>query len=326
MIYFITCPEWDGHWHKYYNKGICSEFSIRGIPYSKIIVDFKSPNISKDVKEIQRINSKEDDIWLFSMAQNPIIDLVEWKPGRKYGHIHNLGCFLFDPTVMEGIDTQEKRRLDYYDKLFFSSMWSLKSADFTYNNLTDRFVLTGFPLDYAIYEEYKSVPKDSKLIVFNQRFSWERLPQLELELGINLIKRGYRVQHLYAPLENERISNDGTLERLKSLGQLNGIEFIPNPSKEGYHKDLAKASFVITTSICDNLPVAILEAVYLGAVPIAPCSMCFPEFIHRDNLYTPYNLEEIIELVNERPVRNHNIDQYRIDKVISEYLKAMELN
>jgi hypothetical protein len=261
----------------------------------------------------------------FSMAQNPIIDFIQWKPGEKYGHIHNLGCFLFDPIVLEGIDTEESRRLGYYDKIFFSSLWSLKSAESTYNELSERFVLTGFPLDLATYEKYKSVPKDSKLIVFNQRFSWERIPQLEIEIAINLIKRGYKVQHLYAPLENDRISTDATLERLKFIGQNNGIEFIPNHTKEGYHKDLAKATFVITTSICDNLPVAILEAVYLGAVPIAPCTMCFPEFIHRDNLYTPYNIGEIIKLVEEKPIREHKVVQYRSEYVINKYLKAMDL-
>jgi len=67
----------------------------------------------------------------------------------------------------------------------------------------------------------------------------------------------------------------------------------------------------ISTSRCDNLPISLLEAIYLGSVSVAPRSLCFPEFVHQDNLYTPFALDEIVRLVQSRPLRQHRIENAR---------------
>ncbi len=47
-----------------------------------------------------------------------------------------------------------------------------------------------------------------------------------------------------------------------------------------------------------------LEAITLGTVPVAPPNaMAFPEFIHPDNLYPPYDLDYIEQLVIKQPKR-----------------------
>jgi pantothenate synthetase len=104
-----------------------------------------------------------------------------------------------------------------------------------------------------------------------------------------------------------------------------GMEFVYNPTKEMYHQNLAKASFVVTTSISDMLPNSMLEAIYVGAVPVAPRNLCFPEFIHPDNLYTPYDLQEIIDIIVKKPVRQHDIMKYSKDIIIERYLNEMNI-
>lgn len=323
MLYFITYPEYEGHWHKWYNYAVCSELDRYNIPYKKIITDYTSENIKDVLDGIQKIPSHRKDKWLFSMAQNPAIELVEHKPGKKFGHINGLGCFPFEPAVMQGIDLQDEKFFGYYEGLFLSSLWSYKNAIQNYPQYTDNFFITGFPIDFNVYKPFFTTPKKEKLVVFNQRFSWERLPLIEIELAHRLKLTGYEIWHLYAPVYG-RISLCSQLNQLKIIGERVGINFIGNLTKDEYHKRLALAETVITTSICDNLPTAMIEAVYMGAVPIAPNAMCFPEFIHKDNLYRPYDLDDIMRIVIEGSKRKHNIAQYNKVKVIKKYLTAME--
>jgi hypothetical protein len=327
MFYFITYPDWEGHWHKFYNFAVCSELEKHGIKYQKIVTDYVSPDIKYVLEGLQNIKSSHGDVWFFSMAQSPAIEMVERKPGRKYGHIHGLSCFPFEPAVLNGYDLQEEKVFKYYDKLFLSSQWSYENAVTHFKKFASKFVLTGFPVDFNVYKPYLNVPKQENLVVFNQRFSWERLPLVEIELSNLLILEGYEVWHLYPPIsfDSKRISNNSQLERLRIIGEGIGMKFIPNSTKAEYHANLAKASFVITTSICDNLPVALIEAIYMGAVPIAPWGMCFPEFVHHDNLYRPYDINHILSLVKQKPLRDHNIGKYDKAKVIERWLDEMNI-
>lgn len=325
LLYFITYPSWEGHWHWSYNYIIETGFRQIGLAVKTIVTDYTSPSIQKAVAEIQAIESTADDIWLFSVAQNPIIELVEQKPGRKFANISNLSCFPYDPARLEGVNMQEEKRFGYYDKLFCNSHWSLESAAAYYPQHRSRLTYTGFPLDFNQYEPYCNMPKQANLVVFNQRFSWERLPLIEIELAQKLIAQGYETWHLYAPVAGNQVSADPRLQQLALIAQFAGLKFISNPTKKDYLKNLAQAAVVVTTSICDNLSVAMLEAMALGAVPAAPNAMAFPEFIHPDNLYPPYDLDYMEQLVIEHPQRPHNIEQYTHERVLARYLAAMGL-
>ncbi|MFO8061160.1 MAG: hypothetical protein R6U70_10970 [Bacillota bacterium] len=325
MLYFVTYPGWDGHWHKYYNQAVCSELKRHGIEYLQIVTDYTSPDIESSLRKLQEIRSSTRDVWLFSMAQNPAIDLVEHRAGRKYGHIHGLTCFPFEPAVLQGVDLQENRRFAHYDGLFLSSRWSYDNAVRSYDEHAGRFVLTGFPMDYSVYEPYLDVQKDENLVAFNQRFSCERLPLIEIEVARQLISSGYEVWHLHAQDERMVAAICPRARRLREIGMRVGLQFVANATKEQYHQNLARAATVVTTSICDNLPVSLIEAIYLGAVPIAPDAMCFPEIVHRDNLYSPYELAQILRLVRCRPKRHHSITGLAKEAVVERYIEAMEL-
>jgi hypothetical protein len=71
------------------------------------------------------------------------------------------------------------------------------------------------------------------------------------------------------------------------------------------------------------LPNSMLEAIYMGAIPVAPRNLSFPEFVHADNLYTPYDIQEMIDIIKKRPVREHGILKYSKDIIIGKYLNEM---
>ncbi len=322
MIYFLTYPESEGHWQGMYNEAVTSELARCGLEYRKIVVDYFSPSCHTVLNEVQYIRSKVDDVWLLAWAQNPLIELIEHKPGLKCGHVHGLCCFPFEPAVLAGVDLKEKTRFGYYDCLFLNSRWSYENAMRAYPEHAHRFVITGFPMDYGKLDPYRETPKEQDLVVFNQRFALERAPSLVIELARLLGQKGYRVRQLSGEPESRIAARSPDLGRLLRAGRAVGLDFVFNATKDEYHHRLAQASVVITTSLCDNLPVALLEAIYLGLVPAAPRSLCFPEFVHPDNLYAPFHLEQVVNLVVDRPVRPHAVTQFAKEKVMARYIAA----
>jgi glycosyltransferase involved in cell wall biosynthesis len=325
MIYFITYPDSQGHWQGLYNDAVTGEFEARGLEHRKIVVDYFSPGCTEVLKEIQFMHTTSDDIWLFAWAQNPLIEAVEQKPGRKFGHVHGLGCFVFEPSVLLGVDLREDVRFGYYERVFLNSEWSYRNAVQAYPSHEDKFLITGFPMDYQKLDPYRGIQKDERLVVFNQRFALERNPTLVVELARLLTQKGHRVAQLSGDAADTLARRYPDLGRLLRAGSRAGLEFVHNPTRDEYLRRLAASSVVITTSLCDNLPVAMLEAVYLSIVPVAPRAFCFPEFVHPDNLYSPYLLDEIVRIVEAAPVRAHRIGQYGKEKVIQKYIEAFGL-
>ncbi len=319
MIFFITYPDSETHWQTMYNNCITSYLSSQDFEYEKIVVDFFSPGCHEVLQYIQRIRSSPEDTWLLAWAQNPVIEVIEHKPGTKMGHVHGLQCFDFEPSVIAGVDLLECERFSRYDRIFLNSVWSYTNAVAAYPKHRSRFVVTGFPMDYAQYDCYKHINKQSSLVVFNQRFALERIPTLVIEIASRLKQKGYTVVQLSGEPEQLIASRNPDLGKLLRVAKRAGLEFVYNKTKSEYLSRLAEASVVITTSLCDNLPVSLLEAVYLDCVPIAPNALCFPEFIHIDNLYNPYALDEIMRLVESRPVREHGIGKYHYSKVLDGY-------
>jgi len=226
--------------------------------------------------------------------------------------------------VLAGVDLREHELFSFYDGLFLNSEWSLMNALKHYPEHSKRFIVTGFPLDYSRLDPFRARQKDERIVAYNQRFALERAPALAVEIARVLIAEGYRVQQLSGEPISKIEGRNPDLARLIRVGQNVGLEFIYNKTKHEYHEKLAAASVVLTTSLCDNLPVSMLEAIYVGAVPLAPRSMCFPEFVHADNLYTPYSIDEIVSLVKQKPVRKHRFEQYSHEVVLERYVTALE--
>lgn len=326
MLYFMGYTDSPGNWTGNFTRAVRRELEIRKIPYVELPpFDWYTQNA--DTNCYLNIESKPDDVWFISWAQSPIIELIKHKKGRKFGLVVGLTAMPFEPAVLweaeENINEEE--RLHAYDNIFANSHWCKECICRYYPKLANRVIVTGFPVDYHIYEPYRHIPKEKNLVVFNQRFALEKLHILELEVAHHLIGRGYRVMHLSGISENELATHSTTVRAFLIRTKQIGMEFLYNPTKEAYHRNLARASFVITTSIADMLPSSLIEAIYLGAIPVAPNNLCFPEFVHKDNLYTPYDIKEILEIVSRKPTREHSIKKYSKEIVIKKFLKEMGL-
>lgn len=324
MLYFVGYPPNQASWTGNFTRAVREELTGLRIPFVELPpYDWTGATAPK--REYLKINSKPEDAWLIGWAQSSLIELIKHKQGRKYGLVVGLTESHFDPLIFTGEVSgfRERQRLNAYDRLFANSRWCGDCISRAYPELAGRVAVTGFPFDFSLFENYLHLPKEENLVVFNQRFALEKLHVLEVEAARLLIKKGFRVQHLSGIPAEKLQQKNPLLGPLLDTAQQIGLEFVYSPGKDEYHRNLAKASFVLTTSIADMLPSSLIEAIYIGAVPVAPRAFCFPEFVHRDNLYTPYDLEEVLSIVAAKPRRKHRIHQYSKKKVIRCMLKEM---
>ncbi|WP_366924152.1 hypothetical protein MFMK1_001105 [Metallumcola ferriviriculae] len=326
MLYFMGYTDSPTNWTGNFTRAVKEELIERGIAY-KMLPPWDWQTRTKCYTNLVETKTSSEDVWLIGWAQSPAIDRVKNMRGRKYGIVVGLTAMPFEPAVLWESEKSlcERKRLNCYDKLFANSHWCKECICRAYPELSDKVVVTGFPIDFSIYHPYLKTVKEDDLVMFNQRFSLEKLHILELELAKLLTAEGYRVMHLTGVSPKKMVRFSPGIKQLVSNASSAGLEFCLNPDKETYHENLAKASVVITTSIADMLPSSLIEAIYMGAVPVAPNNLCFPEFVHPDNLYTPYDLKKIVDLVIKKPDRHHSINQYDKKKVVSNYLREMEL-
>jgi len=325
MLYFIGYPPNEGNWTGNFTNSVRNEFQRLHVPFTELPpCDWVGATAPKS--EYLKINSAHDDVWFISWAQSSIIEFIKNKPGKKFGLVVGLTEKHLDPLVLcnKAELLRERHRLNMYDKVFANSFWCRDCIISAYPEMAGRIAVTGFPFDFTIFNQYKRIPKEDNLVVFNQRFALEKLHLLELETALLLVNKGFKVKHLSGIPRNILLQNKPMLRPLLERSDQIGLEFIYNSTKHEYHRNLAKASVVITTSIADMLPSSLIEAICLGAVPVAPRAFCFPEFVHKDNLYTPYDLTEIISITTSKPYRKHSIEQYTKERVLRNFLLEME--
>ncbi len=326
MFYFMGYTDNEGNWTGNFTRAIRNELKRRQIEYVELPpYDWYTAN--PPLEYYKSIISTKDDIWFFGWAQTPAMDILKDKAGLKYGIVVGSTASPFEPANLWGTSSwcNERFRLNQYDGLFAVSNWCSKVITKAYPELQDRVTVTGFPIEYSIYDPYKSIKKIDNLVIFNQRLTIEKLHILEVELSRKLVAKGFKVQHLSGQSREDLAKQSTTLAALLKIMDNSGIEFIHNTKKETYHTNLAKASIAVTTSIADMLPNSMLEAIYLNLIPVAPRNLCFPEFVHKDNLYTPYDLDGMIDIIEKRPLREHPIMQFSKELVVEKYLKLMNI-
>lgn len=323
MLYILGYYE-SGSYTASFNKAVLSELDTRNIDYVKLPpYNWEHPN--ECFQFCTSIDSSEDDTWFMGWAQTPVIEAIKDKKGKKYGFVVGTTANPFEPANILKVDIKERYRLGLYDKVFTISKWCRNTMINAYPEMKDKLVAVGFPMDFKELDKYKNSPKQPNLVVFNQRFSVEKLPMIEIEVSRRLIAMGYEVRHLAEQTMQELSAQCKTTAALLNLMTNIGIKFIHNPTKEAYYEQLSKASVAITTSISDTLSIATVEAIYLGVIPVAPMAFGFPEYINPNNLYSPYDLEQIINMVLSKPITEHYILKYSKNLIIDKFLKEMDI-
>ncbi|MBT9172635.1 MAG: hypothetical protein DDT21_01021 [Syntrophomonadaceae bacterium] len=322
MLYFVGYHDAEDSWTGCFTRAVRSELLRLRVAFTELPpFDWWGP--AAPVSHYLRIKSSAEDVWLIGWAQSELIELVAAKDGRKFGLVVGLTAGHLDPLAFTQAVVNERQRLALYDGIFANSQWCKACISRAYPEIAGRVAVTGFPFDYQELHPYLKQKKEQDLVVFNQRFALEKLHILELEAARLLSGQGFRVQHLSGVTEERLIRSNPSLGPLLAAARQRGLQFIHNPDKHTYLQNLAKAATVVTTSIADMLPVSLIEAIYLGATPVAPRTLCFPEFVHPDNLYTPYDLTEITDIALRQPKRFHLIEQYAKEAVVGRMLAAM---
>ncbi|MBS3946981.1 MAG: hypothetical protein KGZ57_01570 [Dethiobacter sp.] len=324
ILYFAGYHDAEESWTGSFSRAVRRELLRLHVQFTEL-PPYDWRGAAAPYKHYLRVTSSEEDAWFIGWAQSELIELVAHKKGRKYGLVVGLTAGHLDPLIfsLDKEELRERKRLALYDKLFANSDWCRNCISRAYPELADRVVVTGFPFDFRALQPYLRFPKEKPLVVFNQRFALEKLHILEIEAAHLLSQCGFRVQHLSGIPEARLIAGNPSLAPLLAAAREKGLEFIYNKDKQSYLQSLAKARVVVTTSIADMLPVSLIEAIYLGAVPAAPRALCFPEFVHPDNLYTPYALTEIVDIAARQPVRYHPIEKYAKEVVVERMLAEM---
>ncbi|MEW5934634.1 MAG: hypothetical protein AB1816_13755, partial [Bacillota bacterium] len=196
MLYYIGYTPNPGNWTGQFNQAVTSQLRRRGLA----VVELPACDWAgcPPLERFEEIPSTPEDIWLLGWAQSPAADAIARKPGRKFAWLVGLGSMPFEPAVLWRGEhhLREEERLGVYDAVFCVSEWCRNNAARAYPALADRFVVTGIPIDFSQYDPFRGVAKEQDLVVFNQRFSLEKLCILEVEVARRLVARGYRVWHL----------------------------------------------------------------------------------------------------------------------------------
>lgn len=126
--------------------------------------------------------------------------------------------------------------------------------------------------------------RDSRLIVWNHRWEYDRNPELFAAAMIDLDRRG--VDFRLALLGPRPDNGPEALQRLRRKIP-DRIEVDAKLSPVAYRKLLARAGIAVSTSNHEFQGLAMLEATSAGCVPLVPDALCYPEIYPPAYRYPP---------------------------------------
>ena len=168
-------------------------------------------------------------------------------------------------------DTDFVRDMERWAKNFEDTLFDIADtiycgSDFIKNDIVkkrvidpDKLVPTGFPLDVENLNKIKPVEKED-IVIFSGRNVDEKQPwlfkQMRDKIGDNNIKFINTLEH--------------------------------NFSKEEYYKLLSRAKVVVSFALQENFGFSILEACFLGCIPVVPNRLVYPELYSEKYLYNTF--------------------------------------
>ena len=180
---------------------------------------------------------------------------------RLRGLIH-AGSF----TDTDFVRDMERWAKNFEDTLFDIADTIYCGSEFIKNDIVkkriinpNKLVSTGFPLDAENLNKIKPVEKED-IVIFSGRNVDEKQPwlfkQMRDKIGDNNIKFINTLEH--------------------------------NFSKEEYYKLLSRAKVVVSFALQENFGFSILEACYLGCIPVVPNRLVYPELYNEKYLYNTF--------------------------------------
>lgn len=214
------------------------------------------------------------DLWMPGIESLGYLNFFCNKKVRLTGILH-AGSFT---------DTDFTRKFEVWAKGFEEAIFSQAERIFVGSNFiandvcekryVDRSKLrvTGFPLDEELnrIEVSGAVKKD--IVIFNGRNVDEKQPFMFDLLEEKLKGKNYKF------INTQRL----------------GL------SKDKYYKLLAQSKCVVSFALQENFGFGVREAMVLGAIPVVPNRLAYPEFCGEDNLYNTFDqcCERVIDAVD----------------------------
>ncbi|MCF6093316.1 hypothetical protein L1765_04810 [Microaerobacter geothermalis] len=319
MFHYIGYPEKaEQTWAYQFNETILKELKSLDVPFTSW------PNgrwREEQANELKHTEAKETDVWFVAHPFHPAMRWIQSKKGIKMTRIAGTAANPYEIGVIYNQTNQklEESHLSKFDLILTHSKWAHCLVISAYPNLAGRFALVGRPTDFSALTKYKNIPKQKNWIAFSQRFSYDKLFVIEMETTRRLREKGFQIFHLISDQMYHSLHPS-----LLKWAKLHHIQFLVNKNRDEYLTRLSQAEILITTSISDMLPMSLFEAIYLDVIPVAPQMMCFPEFIHPDNLYPPFDIDFMIKLAEKKPIRHHPISFHEKKAVIQRILHELE--
>ena len=296
-IIYLPLEHIESRYTVHMDRDILKYLEDSGKEYIRIYPDIPSPQTMKagsfldaeftirfkaiQVAEVARLYREDvintgDIVWSSDLWHPGLPESIAYmnyfarKNVRLRGLIH-AGSF----TDTDFVRDMERWAKNFEDTLFDIADEIYCGSDFIKNDIVkkriinpDKLVSTGFPLDIENLDKVKKVKKEN-IVIFSGRNVDEKQPwlfkQMRDKIGDNNIKFINTLEH--------------------------------NFSKEEYYELLSKSKVVVSFALQENFGFSVLEATYLGCIPIVPNRLVYPELYSEEYLYNTF--EEACNMVED---------------------------
>ena len=296
-IIYLPLEHIESRYTVHMDRDILKYLEDSGKKYIRIYPDISSPQTMKagsfldaeftirfkaiQVAEVARLYREDvintgDIVWSSDLWHPGLPESIAYmnyfarKNVRLRGLIH-AGSF----TDTDFVRDMERWAKNFEDTLFDIADEIYCGSDFIKNDIVkkriinpDKLVSTGFPLDIENLDKVKKVKKEN-IVIFSGRNVDEKQPwlfkQMRDKIGDNNIKFINTLEH--------------------------------NFSKEEYYELLSKSKVVVSFALQENFGFSVLEATYLGCIPIVPNRLVYPELYSEEYLYNTF--EEACNMVED---------------------------
>jgi hypothetical protein len=266
LLCFLSEPERAGIYFDGLNRGIRLLLKERAIAFLEVPL---SGDTNMDYSRVAAV-AAPGCTWLLSDAAAPVVPLLGELPGRKAGHVH--GPAALPPGHLEVLDI-----------LLADSLLLLPGRQVS---------PVAFP--FAPPPPGRKYARRADLLVFDQDFCADNLNVVEVFLFEELKETGFKVIHLSSAGSFREGCRDRETRALVAEAQRRGLRFFLHAVRREYTDVLSGASLAVSTALYGAPRLRSLEAAALGVRTLAPACGSFPRYLPPDQLYAPFNLNDIV--------------------------------
>ena len=270
----------------YFNGKKCSwpELYIRNVRKYCDLRNIEIGFIEMDREKLWKTGQVGGDADLYWLIEPNVVK--KWGNQKVIFHAHGAASFTIDDYFMEEdkwfID--EKRAFEKADVVLLNSNTAKRAAE-EYYGIEDLYnsEVIGFPIDFDEFDGYEAVEKKNKIAIVG-RLDYDKAPFPYLR-DLKMLKDvGYEILFITAECSNN----------MKLMLERAGFEVFFGVDKSEYYKKLAEAKYVFVGVRSDSLNVSVVEAAYLGVIPVLPNTELFKE-LYPKNVYEYLNFESVCE-------------------------------